>query len=260
MQKTFSVVGDRIWDSGLAWVSPTRPIPFVSMPINYGRAYGGEDSDPDKPDVVDTYPHNPIGVGHYPLSPRKAMIGKPLPNTAERRKIVDERKGKYRPMSFGAIGRNFAARYPLAGTYDKAWMDNRMPFWPDDFDYAYFQAAPIDQQISYPQGGEEVVLRNLTAEGLARFFLPTLQMEVRLIPHKGGEKSISGNIDTVLIEPDERRMMLTWRVSWPLRRNCFELRRVIAYATAKGNSDLPSSDFADDATQEAAGRRPGCCG
>ena len=102
-----------------------------------------------------------------------------------------------------------------------------MPWWPKDFDYGYFQAAPFDQQIPYPRGGEEVALAHLTPEGITRFTLPTIEMPVLFIPFRGDDRELKAQIDTVLIEPEDRRIMLTWRATLPLVRNCFELKRVI---------------------------------
>ena len=129
-------------------------------------------------------------------------------------------------MSFGPIGRNFASRIVYAGTYDQKWLETTIPFWPADFNYRYFQASPLDQQIPYPKGGEQVVLKNLTSQGLTSFRLPKMPMPVLFIPYSGKGKEIDAVIDTVLIEPDQRRFILTWRASFPLRRNCFELQEI----------------------------------
>lgn len=228
IKKNFNVIGDRVWDKGLVLSSPTPPKPFTSMPIHYGLAYGGVDVDEDEPDKQETYKLNPVGVGYYPLSTGKALEGKPLPNTEELNEPAEKRKGKYRPMALSPIARNFAERYPFAGTYDQEWLDTRAPFWPDDFDYRYFQAAPADQQMPYPKGGEQVMLKHLTTKGMTTFKLPQKSMPVQFIYHRGRDNKVDAVIDTVLIEPDQNRFMLTWRVSLPLRKNCFELKQVVA--------------------------------
>ena len=228
MNKSFNVVGDRIWDRNILSVIPTPYRPFVRMPISYDRAYGGVDKHPDKPEKIETYTKNPIGVGFHPYSNGKHLKGKPLPNTEEIKKPIKSKNGKYYPMSFGPIGRNFEARVPFAGTYDQKWLDNIAPFWPDDFDYRYFQTTPPEQQIPYPKGGEPVILQNLTPEGLTKFQIPRVSMPVIFIPYRGEDIIKETVIDTVLIEPDKKRFMLTWRVSLPLKKNCFELRQVIA--------------------------------
>ena len=134
-------------------------------------------------------------------------------------------------MSFGSIGRNFESRFPLAGTYDQQWFETRVPLWPEDFNWAYFQSAPVDQQIPYLVGGEEVKLLNLTRQGSNSFKLPILKIPVLFIPCSGNSKEILGSIDTILLEPDQGRFMLTWRVNYPLKRKMFELERIVVGKT-----------------------------
>jgi hypothetical protein len=232
MNKSFNVVGDRAWDKNLLLVSPTHPRPFTQIPITYNRAYGGVDMDEGNPKKVETYLKNPVGVGYYPLTKRKALIGKSLPNTEKIGQPVKTNKGDYEPMSFSPIGRNFESRIPYVGTYDQNWLNHKAPFWPDDFDYRYFQSTPPDQQIPYPKRGEKVVLKNLTPQGITSFRLPKMSMPILFIPYRGEEQQLAPVVDTVLIEPDQGRFMLTWRTSLPLRRNCFELKRVVAGGVA----------------------------
>lgn len=232
MKKSFLVVSDRVWQKGWFFgVKPSKPLPFIRLPITYDRAFGGADKDERKPDKVATYAKNPIGMGFYPLAGKKALIGKPLPNTCEIGKVVTKRKGKYQPMSFGFIGRNVPPRPSFSGTYDQTWLDNRAPFWPANFDYQYFQAAPPDQQIPYPAGGEQVTLENLTPHGYTSFRLPTLELPILVLPYRGKDQEFTPVIDTILLEPDQQRFMLTWRVSLPLRKNCFEVRQVVVGKT-----------------------------
>jgi hypothetical protein len=228
MNKTFNVIGDRFWDRFILFAKPTPPRPFAMMPITYDRAYGGADIHPDKPDTIKTFANNPIGVGYYPYSTGQHLIGKPLPNTEELRKPIKSNNGNYLPMSFGPIGRNFKPRISFAGTYNKEWLDHVAPFWPDDFDYRYFQSAPPDQQIPYPKGGEQVILRNLTPEGYTNFQIPLVFMPVIFIPYRGEDIVEEAVLDTIVLEPDQKRFLLTWRVSLPLRKNCFELKQIIA--------------------------------
>jgi hypothetical protein len=235
IHKRFEVVGERVWDRVLIWTVPTSPQPFTKQPISYDRAYGGVDTSEKEPEKVKTYVDNPVGVGYYPLTKKKALIGKPLPNTQEVGRSAKTTNGNYRPMSLSSIGRNFKNRISFAGTYDQKWLDERAPFFPDDFDYRYFQSAPTDQQMPYPTGGEEVLLENLTPGGIKRFRLPKMPMPVLFIPHRGEAKQHGAVVDTVLIEPDKNRLMLTWRVSLPLRRNCFELAQVVVGKTIRAH-------------------------
>lgn len=229
MKKSFDVVGDREWDAaGFLGYRVTPSKPFTRMPITYDRAFGGADKDPADPAKVATYGKNPVGVGYYPVANEKDLVGRALPNTEESGRPATARNGSYEPMSFGPLGRNFASRYPLAGTYDQAWLDSKAPFWPDNFDYAYFQATPRDQQIPYPHGGEEVVLRNLTPRGHAAWRLPAVSMPFAIVRRNKEPEVRDGVVDTLAIESDAGRFSMTWRMVVPLKRDCFEIAQIIA--------------------------------
>jgi hypothetical protein len=216
IRKDFTVVGNRIWRRRLFWMIRSAPEPFTEMRITYSRAYGGTDVSPRNPERMRAYVHNPVGVGYYPLCRRRSLIGKPVPNTEELRRPIASRRASYRPMSFGPIGRNYKSRASLTGTYDKQWLDDVYPFLPADFDEGYYQAAPLDQQMNYPSGGEQVEMLNLTPEGRLNFRLPSYDVPMRLV-YRTESEELSPVIDTVIIEPDLRRCMLVWRATHPLR-------------------------------------------
>ena len=225
-QKVFMVVGDRVWRGGPVPRAGT-PEPFEVMPISYDRAFGGVDNFHPDPAQHRAYLPNPVGRGYHRLLEPYLVDNTPLPNTEEGNGPVTTPNGDYRPMSFGAIGRNFLARYPLAGTYDQNWQDNVFPFLPADFNPAYFQAAPDDQQVEKIEGGEPVILLNLTPDGRRDFHLPTVDVPVAFFRRKGGHEEMRGMVDTVLVEPDAGRLTLVWRASYPLKRNMFEVVRVV---------------------------------
>lgn len=226
-QKSFTVVGNRNWKKGWFGVSATRPEPFTVMPISYGNAFGGTDTTHENPTKHKFVLTNPIGRGfHHQLS-AKLINGKPLPNTEEDGRAVNKPGRDYRPMAFGPVGRNWDPRYKLAGTYDQAWIDNTFPFLPPDFQEAYYQSAPVDQQVPYLRGGETVTLANLTREGVSKFTIPMVEMPIVFFPKKGDKQETEGVIDTLIIEPDQRRFMLTWRQSYPLKRNVFDVIQVV---------------------------------
>lgn len=232
IQKRFQVIGSRFWDKFLFWMVPTPIEPFTKQAISYDCAYGGTDKSERNPDKVKTYVQNPVGVGYYPLTGGKGLVGKRLPNTCEIGRVATSRKGNYRPMSYSPAGRNFKWRIPFAGTYDKKWLAERVPFFPEDFDYRYFQCAPHDQQMPHPKGGEQIGLENLTPDGMRRFRLPQMPMPVLFIPHRGEVKQQDAVIDTILLEPDKNRFMLTWRTALPMKKSCFEIRQIVVGKTA----------------------------
>ena len=82
------------------------------------------------------------------------------------KKIKPYQLAAFTPAGMGIIGRAWQSRLPLAGTYDQAWLDERHPNLPADFDFGYWNAAPHDQQITpYLDGDESITLTNLCAPG-----------------------------------------------------------------------------------------------
>ena len=54
VHKTLLVTGERTWSGGAA----TRPVPFIEMPIQYERAFGGK-----SPRTGELWADNPVGIG-----------------------------------------------------------------------------------------------------------------------------------------------------------------------------------------------------
>ena len=228
--KSFSVVGPRRWDCGIATLRATSPEPFLTQPISYDVAYGGTDLQHEDPGKHAAYPPNPVGRGFHKHLCKEWVDGKPLPLTEELGRSISDTDSDYRPMSFGPLGRAWSPRSALAGTYDDEWLDKHFPFLPPDFDERYYQAAPADQQVPlemFRHGPVEVLLSNLTPDGLTRFTLPHLVAPVHVFPKHGPREDHAAVLDTVLIEPDARRFSLTWRIARPLKKNMFEVAQVM---------------------------------
>ena len=238
ISKSLTVIGDRIWKKGFLSFKAMQPKPFVVMPISYDTAFGGVDENHKDPKKHQAYMENPIGVGFHSYLKPEFVKDKPLPNTQEIDKPVSKPNVKYRPMSLGPIGRAWLPRYPLAGTYDQDWIDNVFPFLPPDFDEAYYQAAPSDQQMSYPKGGETVMLPHLTPEGRTIFRLPNKNILVWFFMKDGSEKDVPAVADTIIIEPDMGHFTVTWRASLPLRKNMFEVELALIVESEEDREKL----------------------
>jgi hypothetical protein len=227
VDKSFVVVGDRVWEKGLLKVSPSPPRPFVTMPISYDRAYGGVDDTHQDPKKIKAFMLNPVGVGYHINFKSRYIDGKEMPNTEDLRHPVIAPDRSYRPMSFGPVGRGWQPRSGFAGTYDQNWLDNTFPFLPQDFDERYYQSAPADQQMPHPRGGETVVLSNLTPEGQTSFQLPRTQFLVWFFTKNDQEQKVQAVVDTIVLAPDLRRLTMSWRASIPLKKNMFEVVQVV---------------------------------
>jgi len=228
--KTLVVTGARNWECGTSGVSPGAPERFVKQAISYDVAFGGIDARHEDPRQHAACLDNPVGRGFHKHIRADWVDGAPMPCTEEVGRAVRDPQGAYRPMAFGPIGRAWPPRVGFAGTYDDTWLEEHFPFLPPDFDEQYFQAAPPDQQVPlehFAGGPVDVVLANLTPEGLTRFTIPHLVAPVNVFSKNGPREDYTATLDTVLIEPDLQRFCLTWRVARPLRKNMFEIEQVL---------------------------------
>jgi hypothetical protein len=251
--KSFAVLGDRVWKAKPVGFGPSLSTPFVTMPITYDRAFGGTVELNASPSKSSVFLANPSGQGFHPHSSWEQINGAPLPNTEELNSAIINERGNYSPMSFGPIGRNWAARAPFAGTYDETWLNKHFPFLPPDFDEQYYQAAPLDQQIPMPVGEQSVRLLNLTPDGDRSFILPHLVASVHVILKRGEHENLAAYTDTIIIEPTEERVTMVWRVARPLKKNIFEVAKVLVGRTGTQRENHPTDavNIADRTEQRA---------
>jgi hypothetical protein len=135
--KTLYVFGDRTWKmSGKTGITISEPKPFTEMPIVYNRAFGGEG-----------YDKNPAGKGIGPVLSQTGNDTYPLPNIEDPKHIIGSPADRPDPAGFCPMDHTWPQRSRKLGTYDSIWFQERWPFYPDDMDWTYFNAAPDDQQI-----------------------------------------------------------------------------------------------------------------
>ncbi|QDV25616.1 DUF2169 domain-containing protein [Aureliella helgolandensis] len=145
--KTLQVFGERRWISGPFSSKIGPPQPIVSLPLDYRLAFGGADAD-----------LNPLGQGYG----WKAEL---LPCIEDPTRLVKSPDDKLEPAGMGPISGDWPVRRAHVGTYDEQWQRTRWPWFPSDFDYAYFNAAPRDQQLETGLNGhEELTFENLHCE------------------------------------------------------------------------------------------------
>ena len=225
--KRFEAVGERHWTMGALGLKPSRPKPFTRLPLSYDVAFGGATE-------AGAYLPNPVGRG-YALGERDAaLLGHPAPNTQELGRPLTSPRRNYQPMAFGPLGRNFGPRLELAGTFDAAWLERAYPLLPADFSYPYFQSAPADQQISYPEGGEAIELLNLSPAPAPPFYLPPLDLSVSFVLADETLETRAAVVDTLILEPELARLQLIWRTSLVLASDPRDLVEVAVGAMSPG--------------------------
>jgi hypothetical protein len=228
--KHVAVVGPRHWQCGAATLRASSAQPFVKQVISYDVAFGGTDLRHEDPMQHAAFMTNPVGRGFHRHLKQEWVDGQPLPSTEEPGRAVTDPGGDYRAMAFGPVGRGWQPRSAFAGTYDNAWLDKHFPFLPADFDDRYHQAAPVDQQLplsQFKQGPQQVRLTHLTRDGACRFLLPKLVAPVHVFPKRGEREDYTASLDTIVIEPDQRRFTMTWRLARPLKKSMHEIAQVL---------------------------------
>jgi hypothetical protein len=202
------------------------------MPLTYERAFGGADTRDPAPENHRHETRNLVGVG---LVGRESpeIGGLPLPNLEHPNHPLDSCTARPPPTGFGFISRGWQPRASYAGTYDDRWKQERFPFLPEDFDDLYFQGVPEEQRCAYLNGGETVVLINMTPAGRLQFDVPKLPVSMHLV-FRAGHVTLQPRLDTLIVEPDAGRCILIWRDSWPLTRKLTDIYEVWVGVPSKG--------------------------
>lgn len=227
VSKWLRVVGDRLWRRRLGIRLRTGPEPFETMPLVYERAYGGADTTSRKEKRHGFEPRNPVGRGYAVSRRSKRVNGLLLPNIEDPSQTL-RRPGQHpAPAGFGFIPASWQPRLGLAGTYDESWQRDRCPLLPDDFDERFFSAAHPDL-IARPAltGDEPVRAVGVSRHGDLEFDLPGVRFECYAIVDEE-RLPLEPGLDTVLLEPDESRILLTWKAAIPCSRRLLSVEAVV---------------------------------
>lgn len=220
IKRELVVIGDRVWSA--AGLGASSPEPFTQMPVSYDRAFGGRDAS-ESGNATEVYRQNPAGRGFYR---RLSCVGLPLPNVEMPGQEIRGPRDRPPPAGFGFIAKHWEPRVHFAGTYGEAWQAVDMPFLPSDFDVRFFQGASPGMTMPYPVGGESVFLENLTREGRLTFSLPNLDIPV--VYHHAKKRAEAQLVaDTIVIEPDASRLVVTLRTRIPCFGDALRLREVV---------------------------------
>ena len=192
--KILRVVGRRFWSDDLASAVMSQPAPFTAMPLGYANAFGGPG-----------YASNPVGKG---------FSARELPNVEHAGHVIRSRRDDLGPAGFGPINPIWPERAKKVGKeYGPRWRKERFPFYAEDFDFGYFNAAPADQQLpGYLRGDERLLFQNLHPDAqLFETRLPGLRVRAFVNDVKGRFREPVMNLDTLFADLDEGLLYLTWR-------------------------------------------------
>lgn len=216
--KRLRVTGDRSWIRGAFGWTMSEPQFFDAMPLRYDRAYGGSDE-------AGSEARNRSGTG-YASRFDKQFEGRPCPNVEFPDQLIHSVSHRPDPAGLGVISKNWQPRLAFAGTYDDAWLDRQFPLLPADFDSRFFQSVAADQWIARPHGGEQIVVTGMTPDGSLGVTLPPCDVNLGL-HYRSRSEHKPMDLDTVMLEPDERRLILTWRATADIHGDPFNLLEMV---------------------------------
>ena len=225
LTKVARVTGDRRWEPGLLGAKMSAPLPFERMPLVWERAFGGWDRTPEKEEHHQGEPQNPVGVG-FVAKKGRALPGAPLPNIEDPRDLLTAQGSRVAPVGFGFTGHHWQPRAKYAGTYDETWEKERAPRLPADFDRRFFlAAAPGLSSATHLRGDERIVVVGATKEGRWEFSLPGIQPpRCAVALRHGAGQDLTTALDTVIVDPDVRQVVLLWRAFTTLRQGPHDVR------------------------------------
>lgn len=208
-----AVFGERSWDKGLVFTQPGKPKPFTRLPLVYERAFGGVCEIEGKNKRLGIEEKNPVGKGFIDQQSRKNPAHAGLPNIEDVKNLIRSPKDRPVPKGFGAIAPGWQPRRSFAGTFDETWQKTRAPYLPEDFDPRFYHAAHPDLIFSdYLKGGEPVILVNLSVKGRLNITLPKDEPRIE-VNATGRYETVKARLETVLIEPTDERLCLTWKAA-----------------------------------------------
>jgi len=205
VNKTLHVFGDRYWIKKAGVVSGiSDPQPMTEMAITYVNAFGGPG-----------YKQNPRGKG---MAKQGSEDSIPLPNIEYPDQLIGSPSDRSQPSGFAPLGLDWQQRSVKLGTYDRKWLETRWPWFPEDMDWSYFNAAQEDQQIAgYFTGDENIVVENMHPEQpVIKTLLPGLRMRCFVRQEDNGNeifKELKTRLDTVWLFPEYEMGLVIWRTT-----------------------------------------------
>lgn len=206
-ERRLAVVGDRNWTRKMGVLTFGEPVPFADMDLGWERSFGGPGFAP-----------NPLGRG---IAESASVGGKPaipLANLEDPAQVVKSPRDRPLPIGFGPLAPSWQPRTDRLGSYDEKWLASNWPWFPDDFDWRYYNSAPEPMQLDgYVKGDEELYFENLHREqpkytcrlpgNRIRCFLD--RRAIGQQPARSDE--IPMHLDTLWVDLEEGRLILVWR-------------------------------------------------
>ena len=250
VSKTLRLLGKRefVWSNGTlvengvtlsqGW-HLTAPTLVTSVPVCAEFAFGGGyQLNHSEPVPLVCFMPNPIGKGftskefiqatnivRFP-APQVEYWHKPLTVADFERCLLgqlSEEEAASLVASLTIRPKTHPKRSCLVGTIDDAFIESDA-WLPEDFNFAIWNATPPDQQCAFLEGNETIELFNLCpanmpaakvndqGQTVLSLTLPSQSCFVLVRMENGSLFTLPMNIDTLIIEPQFKRVSVVWRL------------------------------------------------
>lgn len=220
ISKQLLVTGPRAWSHAafLGW-RLSAPEPVLAVPIRYEHAFGGAVKRADG--QVEVFAANPVGRGSVDPSNLDRSVPIPAPVILAPDRPLPDLGVDYPVEGFSPIHKSWLPRRANAGTYDQNWVTQRPSQLPEDFDFAFYNAAHPDLLYpGYVVGGESVHLNNLCEDYPdVRFTLPAQVVGIAITDKVGYRYGTAARLDTVHIDAERMKVHLVRRATLPIYRD-----------------------------------------
>ena len=204
--KSLGIIGNRYRQGTFSTIS--EPELFTELDLRYENSYGGEGCK-----------NNPVGKSYTTEQKEGESSQGLLPNVEAIQHHSQPVDVNAEPAGFGPLGNMWHTRFSKTGTYKGAWLKERWPWFPKDFDWGYFNAAPSDMQVEgYLKGDEALFFENLhPTHSQYRSQLPGVRIRLFVNTcHKDSSndpqfKEVSVNLDTLWVDMEAEKLVLVWR-------------------------------------------------
>ena len=234
LSKSVDVHGIREWKQNRWRMEQSSPEPFSSLELRYEHAFGGPE-----------YDANLVGVGHLKNKLFRSDDPIPMPQIVPVGVRTRNPEDTCDVAGFGPQPKYSGRRLQELGTYDKAWETGRWPWFPTDFSWDHYNAAPEDQRIDgFLRGDEEVELKNLHPDhSTYNTALPGLRVRCFVNPFGSSFFEVSMSADTLWLDVDAEQAVLVWRGHFDVEsEECRDIRHVYIMSESLDEEPLSVSE------------------
>lgn len=226
LKRRVAVFGDRSWKRVLGGWKLSKPAVFDRIPLTHEHAFGGSDLTHSDEKKHYQEQRNPLGVGAWVKKGAVKRSELSVPNLEDPEDLIKKPGDRPQPAGVGFVASHWEPRLSLAGTYDEAWIKDRMPLLPDDFDSKHNQAAhPSMIYDGCLAGDEEVFVSGVRADGGYAVQLPGKILEC-VVEMSNESVELLMNLSKLVIDADEKQILMTWRAELDVHGKLYDVQEI----------------------------------